>query len=58
MTIRNTAEIPRGSKAFEAKLNAAAKAGERDAIEKEKAAMIKTASGRFVWPVKKSDRNR
>ena len=34
-TVRNTAEIPRGSKEFEAKLNAAAKAGVQDAIDKE-----------------------
>jgi hypothetical protein len=35
MTTRSSAEIPRGSKAFEAKLNAAAAAGVQDAIERE-----------------------
>lgn len=34
-TMRSAAEIPRGSKAFEAKLNAAAAAGVRDAVARE-----------------------
>ena len=40
MTIRDRSEIPRGSKELERKLNAAAKAGVQDAIDKENAAKI------------------